>query len=109
MRYTITIPENLNDGTPVPVFLRANYEDRILDIFGGFTLHSATGVWRGEVTYVEAVNVYECYKADQFGTEHKLVGLAKLVCRTLDQEAVFVTIGHRHELVTLDTPDPSID
>lgn len=89
-RWTITVPQTYNDGTPLPRGTVRDIERRVAAIAGGFTATPGEGVWRGEDRlYREPVTVYTFdvgYIAD--GDVRQL---AEDVALLLDQEAVYVT------------------
>ena len=45
-RYTLTVPLQLNDGTPTGALDILAIEDSLLDLAGGFTASDAVGSWR---------------------------------------------------------------
>jgi hypothetical protein len=88
--YTITIPDTLNDGTPVLDDYFETLESRFCDVFGGFLHVLGLGGFKGEHrVYHEAVTVYQLH-----GTHDHLawlLALAEDVKRDLKQEAVYIT------------------
>lgn len=92
-RYTLTVPLQLNDGTPTPDEELARIADELLDIAGGFTATDGTGTWRGDDRiYVEPVRVFTIDLADPADLARPwLHSVAAEVAHRLDQEAVYVT------------------
>jgi hypothetical protein len=91
-RYTLHVPEQLNDGTPVDTAALALIEDRLLEAAGGYTLTHGVGAWRDPDTgtiYREPVALYAVdTDAD---IRAALRNLADLIVIALAQVAVYIT------------------
>ena len=91
-RYTLHVPEQYNDGTPVGPDAFAAIEERLLALTGGYTLTHGIGGWQDPETgtiYREPVRLYAADTARDL-TE-QLSDLADLVASVLKQEAVYLT------------------
>lgn len=89
-RYTLHVPELLNDRTPIHGWQIDRIEADIIAIAGGFTQTRGFGGWRGETRYYrEPVRLYQIDSADDIGG--RLRDLAADIARRLDQEAVYLT------------------
>lgn len=99
IRYTLHVPELLNDGTPVQPWQLDQLEADLLTIAGGFTQTTGQGAWRGEDgLYREPVRLYHIdTEPDAWRTKDRLVQLAQDIAERLDQEAVYLT---RQEIET---------
>ncbi len=94
-RFTLIVPEALNDGTPAGVEQLAAYEHDLLDIVGGYTLISAIGAWRspaGDI-YHEPVRKYELDIADDPTVRDQLLALASRIALELAQDAIYLTVA----------------
>lgn len=90
-RFTITVPEQYNDSSPVSPDYFETFEQRLLNIAPGFTLTNSIGAWRDDSgrVYHEPVRVYAVDCDDDSGPAfHEL---AVDVALELEQEAVYVT------------------
>lgn len=88
-RYTLHVPEQYNNGDPVPPEYFAVIEREIEDYAGGWTLTHAIGGWRGEDSrYRESVRLYH---VDTDNGPARLLGTAEAIAQALDQEAVYLT------------------
>lgn len=91
-RYTLHIPELLNDGSPVRPDQLAAIESQLLDTVGGFTQTIARGAWRGDgQTYIEPMRLYLLDTDDSPRTSRTLQRIAQEIAHELDQEAVYLT------------------
>jgi hypothetical protein len=91
-RYTLHVPELLNDGSGVDPAYFAGVEARLLDLSDGFTLTHGIGAWRHEGTvYHEPVRLYALDVPSGRGTGHALSRIARDIAADLRQEAVYVT------------------
>jgi hypothetical protein len=89
-RYTLHIPEQLNDGSPVGQGTFDWIERDLLDVAGGFTLTHGIGAWRGDDTvYREPVRLYSVDTADDVAAA--LTTVAQAARLALSQEAVYLT------------------
>jgi len=90
-RWTLHVPENYNDGSPVEPSVFEEIEDKILRLAGGFTRKLARGAWRGdEQDYHEPVGLYLIDTEDP-SLEAELLELARDIAARLSQEAVYLT------------------
>jgi hypothetical protein len=90
MRFTLHVPEQLNDGTPTPLERLEQIEEALLVIAGGFTLTHGIGAWKsGDTIYREPVRLYHTDADEADGL--LLAELARNVARDLQQEAVYLT------------------
>lgn len=98
IRYTLTVPVYLNDGTRVPNRWTVKLERDIADIMGGFTRLDGFGGWLGAgVTregnrklYREPISVYQVDSGDPFAPT-LMEGFAHRVKSELEQECVYLT------------------
>ncbi len=90
-RYTLHVPLQRNDGSPVESDILDLIESDLLDIGGGFTAVDAVGAWRGDgTTYREPVRLFHV-DTDDPEASGLLHAVARTVARWLDQEAVYLT------------------
>ena len=90
-RYTLHIPEQYNDGSPVAPEYFATVEQAVEDIAGGWTLTHGIGGWRGEDSrYREPVRLY-ALDTDEPLARNELQQLAAEIGQALGQEAVYLT------------------
>lgn len=91
-RYTLHVPEALNDGTPLTPQQTADIEEWLLAVFGGFTQTVARGAWRSDTqSYIEPMRLYLIDSDDSPQTAQTLQRLAGDIARELQQEAVYLT------------------
>lgn len=92
IRYTLHVPETLNDGALVSEETFAQIEQTILNIAGGFTITPGIGGWLGESqTYREPVRLYLIDTDEDYRHGDKLHALAEEIAYELEQEAVYLT------------------
>src|SRR5581483_5080138 len=97
-RYTLHVPEMLNDGTPVAPQRLRDIEEWLLAVFEGFTQTVARGAWRSdEQEYIEPIRLYLIDTDDSPSTSRILQKLAGDIAQELGQEAVYLT---RQEIET---------
>jgi hypothetical protein len=104
-RFTLHVPLQRNDSSPVEDDILALIESDLLDIGGGFTATDGVGAWRGDgTTYREPVRLY-AVDTDDPEAPGLLHALARTVARWLDQEAVYLTAADlTPSLVTSEVP-----
>lgn len=91
-RYTLHVPERLNDGDAVSERIFALVEGRLLGVAGGFTLTVGQGGWLDQYGNIlrEPMRIYDV-DTDDPEASGKLHELAKIVRGALAQEAVYLT------------------
>jgi hypothetical protein len=92
-RFTLHVPEALNDGTPVGPESFDLIENALLIIGGGFTLTHGIGAWRGDGgrDYREHVRLYALDVEEPEYALPRLTTLAARIGHQLNQEAVYLT------------------
>lgn len=91
-RFTLHVPEQLNDGTPLGPESVAAVEERILQRAGGFTMVNSTGAWRDEDTgqiHREPMRLYHIDGPSELG--EPIRDLADAIALAFDQIVTYVT------------------
>lgn len=90
IRYTLHVPELLNDGTPVPDRTFDEVEQYILSVSDGYTLIHAAGGWRAD-TGVVTTEPVRLYVIDAYVELTSLRHFARMLAQRLSQEAIYLT------------------
>jgi|ERR1043166_3375949 hypothetical protein len=91
-RYTLYIPEQMNDGRMISPSLLDEIEDSLLALTRGFTCTRGQGAWLGEGDriYREPVRLYAT-DSENPAMLSRLEKLARELRVTLQQEAIYLT------------------
>ena len=89
--YKVHVPQQYNDGTPVPTALIEEILDQALELFGGYSFNPMpiVGAWRecaSNKNYIEKMYVLEMATCDCA----RLKEFAEYIRDTLKQECVYV-------------------
>ena len=97
----IILPVEDNDRNPLDG-VHVVMADKIVDMFGGVTVHEAIGHWKSDdgILFKERVKVYTV-AAETAIALLPLIGIAKKYAAMAKQEAVYVAVDGNAEIITL--------
>lgn len=102
VRFTLHVPLQRNDGTPITSTELETIEAELLTITDGYTAWPSVGAWRGPdgTIYREAIQLYafDLPPAAITHRKERIESLAEFVATGLEQEAVYLTA---HEISAL--------
>ena len=94
-RIEVYVPTTLNNGKPVPVKELRAIQQRVMNVFGGYTFHpNLHGGWLDEERrpFRDVIRKIEIEIVDDPQTAMAVVALASFIRQRLGQKAIFVTI-----------------
>lgn len=94
-RIEVYVPTTLNNGNAVPVRVLRTIQERVMNAFGGYTLHpDLRGGWLDEnrQPFKEPIFKIEIDVVDGPQSAMAVVALASFIRQRLGQKAIFVTI-----------------
>jgi hypothetical protein len=94
-RIEVYVPTTLNNGKAVPVKELRAIQQRVMNVFGGYTFHpNLHGGWLDEERHPfrDAIRKIEIDVVDGPQSVMAVVALASFIRQRLGQKAIFVTI-----------------
>lgn len=94
-RIEVYVPTTLNNGKAVPVKELRAIQQRVMNVFGGYTFHpNLHGGWLDEERHPfrDAIRKIEINVVDGPQSVMAVIALASFIRRRLGQKAIFVTV-----------------
>lgn len=108
-RYTLTVPAQRNDGTPIEREYQMGVLANLTDIFGGCTVVDIVGAWQGpDRLYVEPGFAFQV-DTDNDDALIVLQAYAEFIAEALAQECVYLTRVEIETWLVAPSPVPATE